>query len=190
VSNRVCRYPADIPRERRRPEEIPEEKVSLAELVEQVRVSGGWTPKKPERTVYNFGHEIRNMNLPAGQLTRIFTLPAEYGPYIVHWKTLVTDAPQIVCRTYQEGSPCSPNGIDLRDLFNNGVWQANDRIWCHIYDTVSVPGRYGLTFNVVEPVVGSYEFYIRNADTVNPHALTYMYVKWYQWKKKRFLKVG
>jgi len=187
VSNRVCRYPVDIPRERRRPEEIPEERVSLVELVEQVKVSGGWTPKKPEQTVYNFGYDIKGMTLQPGVWTKVFTLPEEYGPYIVHWKTLVADTPQIICLPYMHGSPVSPNGIDLRDLYNYGVWQANDRIWCHIYDTVN--SRYGLTFNVVEPVVGSYEFYIRNADTVQ-HTLTYMYVKWYQWEKKRFLKVG
>ena len=188
MSNRVCKYPADIPREVRRLDEIPEERVSLAEIVKQIKDSGAWTPKKPEQTVYNFGHEIRGMTLLAGKWTKIFTLPAEYGPFIVHWKTLVADTPNIICLPYMDGSPVSPNGIDLRDLFNNGVWQANDRVWCHIYDTVN--SIYGMTFNVVEPTVGDYEFYIRNADTVNDHTLTYLYVKWFQWAKKRFLKVG
>ena len=188
MSKKVCKYPADIPKEVRR-REVPEGvplAVSLAEIAEQIRVSGGWVPKKPDRTVYNFGYDIKNKVLPPGAWTKIFTLPAEYGPYIVHWKTLVADTPQIICLPYMDGSPVSPNGIDLRDLYDNGVWQANDRIWCHIYDTVN--SRYGLMFNVVEPVVGDYDFYIRNDDTVQ-HTLTYLYVKWYQWAKKRFLKV-
>lgn len=185
----VCKPPRDVPRR----EVVPEERESLFEILKQVKDSGGWTPKKPDKTVYNFGHDVVNARtrppgraLPPGVWTKIFTLPGEYSPYIVHWKTFVADTPQIICLPYMNGRPVSPNGIDLRDLFNNGVWQANDRIWCHIYNTVT--GRYGLTFNVIEPVVGDYDFYIKNDDTV-AHTLTYLYVKWFQWEKRRILKV-
>jgi len=167
---------------------IPEEKISLAELVEQVRLSGGWTPKKPDRTVFNFGHDIRNKPLDPGVWTKIFTLPAEYSPFIVYWKVVVADTPFVRCLSYMEGRPLSPRGIDLQDLFNSVVWQVNDRVWCHMYDPVPVPPRYGLTFNEVEPVSGSYEFHIQNYDTVQRN-LTYLYFKWYQWEKRRVVEV-
>ena len=176
-----------VPERRIAPEFVPEEKLSLAELVEQVRVSGGWTPKKPDRTVFNFGHDITNKTLPAGQWTKIFTLPAEYSPFIVYWKILIADTPLIRCMPYIEGRPASPRGIDLQNFFTYGIWQPQQAgVWCNIYDTVN--SRYGLTFNVVEPVHGSYEFHIQNYDTV-PRNLTYMYLKWYQWEKRRIVEV-
>lgn len=153
----------------------------LREIADLLKTSGAWVPKKPEQTVYNFGHDIKGKTLPPGVWTKIFTLPAKYGPYVVHWKTLVADAPQIICLSYMNGKPVSPRGVDLRDLYNYGVVQANDRIWCHVYNTVT--GRYGLTFNVIEPVVGDYDFYIKNDDTV-AHTLTYLHLKWYQWVKE------
>lgn len=156
----------------------------LAKIIELLETK---IPEKPSQTVYNFGFDIRNVNLPANTLTRIFSLPEEYGPFILHFKTLVADTSNIVCLPYMAGAPLSPNGISLVDLYNNGVWQANDRIWCHIYDDANL--RYGLTFNVIEPVVGEYEFYIRNTDTV-AHNLSYMYFKWYQWARKRFVRLG
>ena len=182
-----CRYPQRDERKEITLAEAPEERLSLAEIVEQLKASGSWVPKKPERTVYNFGYDIKEMTLPAGEWKKVFTLPEEYGPFIVYWKTLVADTPNIICLPYMEGDPVSPHGIDLRDLFNYGVWQANDRVWCHIYDTVN--SRYGLTFNIIEPLVGEYNFYIKNDDTVQ-HTLTYLYFKWYQWAKKRFVKSG
>ena len=157
------------------------------ELVEQVRVSGGWVPKKPDRTVFNFGHDITNKTLPAGAWTKIFTLPAEYSPFIIYWKILIVDTPLIRCMPYIEGRPESPRGIDLQNFFNYGIWQPQQAgVWCNIYDTVN--SRYGLTFNVVEPVVGAYEFHIQNYDTV-PHNLTYLFLKWYQWKGRRIVEV-
>jgi len=193
VSARVRRQPPErevvVPeREIVLPKIIPEEKISLAELVEQVRLSGGWVPKKPDRTVFNFGHDIRNKPLDPGVWTKIFTLPAEYSPFIVYWKVIVADSPLIRCLSYMAGRPLSPRGIDLMDLYNNVVWQVNDRVWCHLYDTVSVPGRYGLTFNEVEPVIGDYDFYVRNYDIVQRN-LTYLYFKWYQWEKRRVVEV-
>ncbi len=172
------------------PEIIPEEKISLAELVEQVRLSGGWVPKKPDRTVFNFGHDIKNKTLKAGKWTKIFTLPAEYSPFIVYWKVIMADTPYIRCLSYMEGRPLSPRGIDLMDLYNTAVWQVNDRVWCHIYDTESDPGRYGLTFNEVEPVLGDYDFHIYNYDPdEEDHTLTYLFLKWYQWKGRRIVEV-
>jgi len=169
------------------PAVIPEEKISLAELVEQVRVSGGWVPKKPDRTAFNFGHDITAKTLPAGAWTKIFTLPAEYSPFIVYWKILIVDTPLIRCMPYIEGRPESPRGIDLQNFFNYGIWQPQQAgVWCNIYDTVN--SRYGLTFNVVEPVVGDYEFHIQNYDTVD-HNLTYLFLKWYQWKGRRIVEV-
>lgn len=177
-------------RVRRPPEVLPDERKLLWELIELLKDTGAWVPKKPEKTVYNFGHDITDKTLPPGTWTKIFTLPADYTPYVVYWKILVADTPYIKCLPYMNGRPASPRGIDLRDLFNNGVWQANDRVWCHIYDTVSVPGRYGLTFNVVEPVVGDYDFYIRNDDPDgDEHTLTYLYLKWYQWEERHIVKV-
>ena len=170
------------------PAVVPEEKISLAELVEQVRVSGGWTPKKPDRTVFNFGHDITAKTLPAGKWTKIFTLPAEYSPFIVYWKILIADTPKIRCMPYIEGRPASPRGIDLENFYNYGIWQPQQAgVWNHIYDTVN--DIYGLTFNVVEPVFGSYEFHIQNYDTVD-HELTFLFLKWYQWKKRRIVEVA
>jgi len=163
--------------------DVPLPGEQLDKIIELLKM----TFKKPSQTVYNFGYDIKNVNLPPNVLTRIFSLPAEYGPFIVHWKTLVVNTPNIVCLTYMDGAPISPNGISLLDLFNNGIWQANDRVWCHIYDDPNF--RYGLTFNVIEPLVGEYEFYIRNTDTV-AHTLSYMYFKWYQWTKKRYVREG
>jgi hypothetical protein len=187
LSNRQCRYPAG-----EEGLELPEDATLaeryLFEILALMRDAGSWVPKKPETTIYSFGQDIQGMALPAETWTKVFTLEEEYGPYVVYWKTLTADSPQIICRPTINGSPASPNGIDLRDLYNYGVWQANDNIWCHIYDNVN--DRYGLTFNIIEPVVeGAYEFYIRNADTT-AHTLTYLYLKWYQWSKGRHLKVG
>lgn len=169
------------------PEVIPEEKLSLVELVEQVRVSGGWVPKKPDRTVFNFGHDITEKTLPAGEWTKIFTLPEEYSPFVVYWKILIADTPYIRCMPYIEGRPASPRGINLENFYNYGIWQAQQSgVWCNIYDTVN--NIYGLTFNVVEPVFGSYEFHIQNYDTVD-HELTHLFLKWYQWKKRRIVEV-
>lgn len=176
-----------VPERRIAPEFVPEPKLSLAELVEQVRVSGGWTPKKPDRTVFNFGHDITNKRLPAGEWTKIFTLPAEYSPFIVYWKILIADTPLIRCMPYIEGRPASPRGVDLQNFFDYGIWQPQQAgVWCNIYDD---PGtRYGLTFNVVEPVQGSYEFHVQNYDVVDRN-LTYMFLKWYQWKGRRIVEV-
>ena len=191
MSGRIRRKPpvreVVVPERRVAPEVVPEEKLSLAELVEQVRVSGGWVPKKPDRTAFNFGHDITNKTLPAGAWTKIFTLPAEYSPFIVYWKILIVDTPLIRCMPYIEGRPESPRGIDLQNFFNYGIWQPQQAgVWCNIYDTVN--SRYGLTFNVVEPVVGDYEFHIQNYDTVD-HNLTYLFLKWYQWKGRRIVEV-
>lgn len=169
------------------PKVVPEERISLAELVEQVRVLGGWVPKKPDRTVFNFGHDITAKALPAGVWTKIFTLPAEYSPFVVYWKIIIADTPLIRCMPYIEGRPASPRGVDLQNFWLYGIWQPQQAgVWCNIYDTVN--SRYGLTFNVVEPVVGSYEFHIQNYDTV-PHTLTYLFLKWYQWKGRRIVEV-
>ena len=177
-----------VPPERRRlpPEEVPEERVSLWALVDLLRTAGGWVPKRPEGTVYNFAHDITSKTLPAGKWTKIFTLPTEYSPYIVYWKIIVADTPFIRCMPYMDGTPVSPRGIDLQSLYNYGVWQENDRAWCHIYDTVN--NVYGLILNFVEPVVGEYDFYIQNYGA-SDQTLTYLYVKWYQWEKKRIVKV-
>ena len=190
ASGRVCKIPrreVEVP-ERKvvPPKVVPEEKISLAELVAQVRALGGWVPKKPDRTVFNFGHDITGKTLPAGDWTKIFTLPADYSPFIVYFKILLADTPYIRCMPYMEGRPVSPRGVDLENFFNYGIWQNNDRVWCHIYDTVN--SRYGLTFNVVEPVIGDYDFYVQNYDTVQ-HTLTYLYLKWYQWEKRRVVEV-
>jgi len=194
VSGRVRRQPpvreVVVPeRKIELPAVIPEEKISLAELVEQVRVSGGWVPKKPDRTVFNYGHDITAKTLPAGAWTKIFTLPAEYSPFIVYWKILIADTPYIRCMPYIEGRPASPRGVDLQNFYDYGIWQAQSPgIWCNIYDTVN--DRYGLTFNVVEPVFGSYEFHVQNYDPdEEDHTLTHLYLKWYQWEKRRIVEV-
>jgi len=191
MSGRVRRKPpvreVVVPKRRLAPELVPEEKISLAELVEQVRLSGGWVPKKPDRTVFNFGHDITNKTLPAGQWTKIFTLPAEYSPFVVYWKILVADTPLIRCMPYIEGRPASPRGVDLQNFFDYGIWQAQQPgVWCNIYDDANT--RYGLTFNVVEPVVGDYEFHILNYGP-DDQLLTHLFLKWYQWKKRRIVEV-
>lgn len=171
------------------PKVIPDERITLVRILEELRVSGGWVPKKPEQTVYNFGHDIKDEDLPNGVWKKIFTLPEEYGPFIVYWKTLVAETPYLTCMSYMDGRPTSPRGIDLKDLYDYGVWQANNRVWCHLYDTTT--SRYGLTFNIVEPLTGEYDFYILNHDPDgNPHKLTYIYLNWYQWEKRRIVKVG
>jgi len=151
----------------------------LRELIEEVKgLGGGFLTSKPKETVYSLGKFIVDRTLPPGKWIRVLALPEEHSPYLVYWKIINCDSPDVKCLCFEDGVAVCEDGCDLKALNNLGVTSFNDRGWVHVYDTVN--DKYGMQCNILRPIKGRYEFAVMNYGAT-ACKLTVLYTKWYQW---------